>query len=203
VTGRSALADWRNAVRDSNLDTTAKTVAFVLSTYMDRAWRCFPGQDTLARGCSLSDTAVRGGTRRLEQAGFLAVEWSKGRSPHRYFGRLPNPEDSSEFNGEAGSGLCAPTPKKGRFNSEVPAANPEADALNPEGASDESTESNFNASEGLEGGPGNGHNPEKQEPRYATPAELQALLEDLPAEHLMRDAIAARGARRPRRFSAS
>jgi hypothetical protein len=83
VKRKSAVAVWRDAVRDSGLDSTAKLVAFCLSTYFDVSGRTYggrysPSRTTLARGCSLSDRAVDAALVRIEASGFLTVERTTG-----------------------------------------------------------------------------------------------------------------------------
>ncbi len=87
---KSLVAVWRDGVRDAReLDRTAKLVAFCLSTYMNRHGSAWPSQDTIANGASLTDRAVQTATVRLEAAGFLEVERSRGRSSHQYVATLP------------------------------------------------------------------------------------------------------------------
>jgi hypothetical protein len=110
VSRKPLVAVWRDAVRDSpDLDRTAKLVAFCLSTYMNRYGSAWPSQDTLAAGASITDRAVHSATVRLERAGFLEVERSRGRSSHQYVATLPvtaNALRRSEWataNGSAGN----------------------------------------------------------------------------------------------------
>jgi Helix-turn-helix domain len=125
---KSRVAVWRDAVRDSHdLASTAKLVAWCLSTYMDGRGVAWPAQETLATGCSLSRRSVQKATDRLEQLGFLAIERSKGRSSHRYGATLPptaNEIRRSEWD-----------------KSERRAANREAHAPNSERPAHESAES--------------------------------------------------------------
>ena len=86
---KSLVAVWRDAVRDSELGKMPKLLCFVLSTYMNLRGTAFPSQDTLAAGCSASDTGVRVATKTVVDAGFLEVEWSTGRSSHKYQAVLP------------------------------------------------------------------------------------------------------------------
>src|SRR5258708_3100300 len=111
---RAPLAEWRDALRDSGLDTTPKAVGWTIATYA-KDGRAFPSKATIAAGASLScrlverhdrdcaartvaarhdgvgctctPVSTRGSTRsvdlavnRLEEAGFLKVSRSKGRS---------------------------------------------------------------------------------------------------------------------------
>lgn len=75
---RTTLALWRDAVRDSRASRTAKLVAFVLSTYMNAVGHAWPGKETLATGCSLSDRAVDRGVNELEGLGLLRVARTRG-----------------------------------------------------------------------------------------------------------------------------
>jgi len=75
---KSQSGIWRDAIRDSTLDRTAKAVAWCLSTYMDRRGHARPSRTTIATGCSLSDRAVDKALISLEEAGFLAVARTKG-----------------------------------------------------------------------------------------------------------------------------
>lgn len=93
---------WRKAVRDSRLDTTAKTVAFVLDSYADRNGLCWPSRRTIARGAGLGGRDVKTdpnanlrpvdeALRRLRSAGFLTVaKGGGGRTSNTY--RLTIPE---------------------------------------------------------------------------------------------------------------
>ena len=127
MTRKSLLAVWRDAVRDSELDRTAKLVAHTLSTYLNGNGHGFPSQRTLAAGASLSDRAIYKATVSLERAGFLEVEWSRGRSSHRYVATLP---------------ATANAVRRSEWSTANPAsANPERDAPNPERRSHESVES--------------------------------------------------------------
>src|SRR5262249_52952137 len=67
-----------------------KAVAFVISTYMSTDGYCRPSRATIARGSTLSsvrtvDTAIS----ELEDAGFLDVDHSRGRTTSTYKATLP------------------------------------------------------------------------------------------------------------------
>jgi hypothetical protein len=83
---------WRNAIRDSELDRTAKLVAFVISTYLNGAGTAYPAKDTIARGAGLGSgrRSVDQAVDRIEQAGYLEVTRSKGRRSFFYRATLPN-----------------------------------------------------------------------------------------------------------------
>ena len=125
--GLSAV--WRDAVRDSSLDSMAKLVALVLSTFMSGHGRAWPSRDTLAAGASVCDRTVDAALSRLEQSGFLVVERSKGGNAktNRYQAVLP--ETANELRRSEWATAKLPTP------------NGEADDANGERASPESLES--------------------------------------------------------------
>jgi DNA-binding PadR family transcriptional regulator len=89
---RSRIIVWREAVCASGLDRTAKLVALVLSVFMN-ATTCRDQRaiETIAGAASLSERAVQHALRRVEAAGFLFVEWSKGgpKKTNRYLAILP------------------------------------------------------------------------------------------------------------------
>jgi hypothetical protein len=90
---------WRDAVRDSDLDTTAKVVAFTLSTYMNGGGWCHPSKATIARGASLSaPRAVNGAVNRLERAGFLEIRHSRGHHANRYRAAIPGRPAAERLN---------------------------------------------------------------------------------------------------------
>jgi hypothetical protein len=82
---------WRDAVRDSDLDATAKLVAYTLSTFMNGAGTCWPSKGLLAVRCGRSVRTVDRAIERLEAAGFLVVGRTRGRTSNRYEAVLPNP----------------------------------------------------------------------------------------------------------------
>jgi hypothetical protein len=90
---RSFLADWRDAVRDSELKPNPKLVAFALSTYMNRDGACWPAKDTLAAATSLSKRAVDSAIGKLVLFGFLLVTRSRGRTSNRYQAAIPTVQD--------------------------------------------------------------------------------------------------------------
>jgi hypothetical protein len=93
VSGRALVHRWREAlVRDSDLDSTARLVGFVISTHMQPDGSgAFPSTATIATEAGLGSSArtVIKAVRDLEQAGFLHVTRSKGRHSHRYLAVLP------------------------------------------------------------------------------------------------------------------
>jgi hypothetical protein len=71
---KGLLATWRDAVADSDLDSTAKVVAgLAIATHMDRNGYAYPGRQRIARRSSLSIRTVDKAIRRVEAAGFLEV----------------------------------------------------------------------------------------------------------------------------------
>ena len=98
----SRLTEWRDAIRDDeDLDKTARLVAFVLSTYMNRNGEAWPSKATLARGCNLGAgrRAVDKAVDRLEAAGFLTIQRSKGRHSFRYFAQIPTSQVGATLGG--------------------------------------------------------------------------------------------------------
>jgi DNA-binding MarR family transcriptional regulator len=90
VTERALLAKWRDALRDSQLDKTAKTVGYVIATYWNsRGLSAFPAKKTIAAGASVSKRTADAAVDRLELAGFLEVSRSRGRLSNRYAATLP------------------------------------------------------------------------------------------------------------------
>jgi hypothetical protein len=80
---------WRKALAASELDTTAKAVGFVLGNHFNKDSCAWPAKQTLARGASVSKRAADGAVLRLEEAGFITVRRSSGRSSNRYYATLP------------------------------------------------------------------------------------------------------------------
>jgi hypothetical protein len=81
--------EWRRAVRDSALSSSAKNVAQTLTTWMDSRGKCWPGYETIAAGCSFSRRTVIGAMREIEAAGFLTINRTKGRRSNVYQAVLP------------------------------------------------------------------------------------------------------------------
>lgn len=79
MNGLPVIAEWRNAIRDSDLDATAKLVALVLSTYMNSAGECYPARATLAKNCRCAVRTVERAVTRIESAGLLDVSRTAGR----------------------------------------------------------------------------------------------------------------------------
>jgi DNA-binding MarR family transcriptional regulator len=84
LTGRSPLIEWRTKVLESELGWTARLVALVLSTHMDRGGgSCFPSLTTLTRESGLSRRAVCYALDKIEQAGLVErVRGGRGRPTH-------------------------------------------------------------------------------------------------------------------------
>lgn len=73
----------------------SKLVAHTLASYMNPAGACYPGLETIRRGCSAgSRSTISNALRRLEDAGFLRIERSTGRTRSRYFALLPTVHQS-------------------------------------------------------------------------------------------------------------
>jgi hypothetical protein len=85
VKGKSIPQVWRDAVRDSSLDSTAKGVAFALTTWMDLRGHAFPSRATLAAGAGYTVKTIDRAVPRLEKAGLLRVIRNSGRSRVNYY----------------------------------------------------------------------------------------------------------------------
>jgi hypothetical protein len=86
---RSIPVVWRDAIGDSDLDSTAKLVAYQLTRWMNGRGVCFPSREEIAAKASLSVRAVELAISRLEADGWLQIERSRGRRSHRYCAALP------------------------------------------------------------------------------------------------------------------
>jgi Helix-turn-helix domain len=96
----SRTAVWRDAIRDAELDRTAKLVAFVIGTYMNAAGKAYPSKRLIAEGCALGSgkRAVDQAVDRLEAAGYLRVRRSRGRVSFTYYANVPTSHpDASLF----------------------------------------------------------------------------------------------------------
>jgi hypothetical protein len=129
----SAVPRWRDALRDSDLDRTAKLVGFVLSTYMDGRGVAYPAKTTLAEGASLGREGQKGNTAvdtaidRLEASGLLVVDRKRGRRGFLYTAVIPRGDgafDSLESLATAGdNGVVNPSRNGARSladSSEIP-----------------------------------------------------------------------------------
>jgi len=91
---------WCDAIRDSDLSTLAKTIAFVMSTYMDGRGVCYPGRARIAKGASCAPSTVQKVLAEhlvgvwLERLGPAdATERQRTGMSTRYRGVLPNLTD--------------------------------------------------------------------------------------------------------------
>lgn len=62
---------WRKAIRDSDLSSNAKLVAFTLSTYMNTAGEAWPSLNTLVKGASIAKSTVTKALKELEAKGWI------------------------------------------------------------------------------------------------------------------------------------
>jgi DNA-binding transcriptional ArsR family regulator len=77
----SALFEWRRQVLASELGSSARLVALVLSTHMNGdGASCWPGQRRLARETALARSTVRAALDELERAGFIDRDQRPGRT---------------------------------------------------------------------------------------------------------------------------
>lgn len=82
--------------------TAEKLVLIILADYADDNGVCWPSMETIARKALVTERGARGIIRRLESAGYLETEVSKGRASSRYR-VLPDPEQNAGFNPERNS----------------------------------------------------------------------------------------------------
>jgi hypothetical protein len=91
--------DWRIAVCESGIDPTARLVALVLDTFMDKRGFAWPSRERIATRAGLSVRAVEQAITRLEDAGLLLVVHSRGRTSNRYQATHPNSERATPLRG--------------------------------------------------------------------------------------------------------
>lgn len=110
---------WSRAIQVPGLSAHKKLVLLILADFANDSGQCWPSIATIARQANLTERGVRGIIRRLEEAGHIRTEYSKGRAPNRYF-VLPdaegiaglstvNPEPDARFNPEPSSAFSPPT----------------------------------------------------------------------------------------------
>lgn len=84
------LFRWRQAILDSELRSTERLVALVLSTHMDRhGASCYPSLTTIARESGVSRRTVLRALAALELAGLLSVMHRQG-TVSKYFAQRPD-----------------------------------------------------------------------------------------------------------------
>jgi DNA-binding transcriptional MocR family regulator len=90
---------WRVAVRDSNLDPTAKHVALTLDTYMNSRGLAWPSRATLAEATGLSVRTVERALKRVSQSGLIIVIRGRGRTSNLYRANLRSSDTDVATNG--------------------------------------------------------------------------------------------------------
>jgi hypothetical protein len=108
---------WRTAIRDSDLDPTAKHVALTLDTYMNRHGIAWPSRASLATGTGRTVSTIDRALRRLEHTGFLVVARSRGKRSNLYSASLPNSITRDTVAGDLTAALKGPTASPERSNS--------------------------------------------------------------------------------------
>jgi hypothetical protein len=88
---RPLVVRWREALRDSDLDRTAKLVGYILSTFMDKDGLAWPGKETIAAGAGVHPRTADKAIKRIELFGLLGVQHSPGFRTNQYFALLQNP----------------------------------------------------------------------------------------------------------------
>jgi hypothetical protein len=158
---RTLLAKWRDAVRDSDLSSTAKLVALALSTRMNRYGGAWPSKDTIAGDTSLGRRTVDAAIETLEREGYLSVSRSRGRSSNRY--TATNPARDAGLTLQELPGSDWSTPQDVRPHPATAAPQP-GNSLHPTpqelpGKASESIPPFPSAQDGEEGGSSNGEQP--------------------------------------------
>lgn len=88
----SRLLAWRKAIAASDLSSTQKLVALVLSLHMNGdGASCFPSQKTVAAEASLTERAVRDTIPKLVEAGWIRREQGRrvNGHPDHYYATTP------------------------------------------------------------------------------------------------------------------
>jgi hypothetical protein len=86
----SPLFTWRSAIVASEISSTCKVVALVLSLHMSELGdSCFPGQRRLAKECSLNRATIQRALADLEVSGWLFITRSGNRSTNDYCAVIP------------------------------------------------------------------------------------------------------------------
>lgn len=94
--GLSPLFTWRSAIVDSDLSSTSKLVALVLSLHMsERGESCFPSYPTLAKETGLTRRTVIVHVENLVRSGWLEKTVGGGRRSNVY--RAVVPQGCSTF----------------------------------------------------------------------------------------------------------
>jgi hypothetical protein len=87
---RPRLLKWRDEIIESDLSSSEKLVLLALSVRMDiHGASCFPSMATVARYVSMTERGARGIVRRVERAGWLRVDQSRGRFRNSYVAQFP------------------------------------------------------------------------------------------------------------------
>jgi hypothetical protein len=73
----SAPFVWSRALRESDLRSTTKLVAFVQATYMDADGFSYPSTASIAKGASLNERSVERHRALLERSGWLIGEGNR------------------------------------------------------------------------------------------------------------------------------
>jgi len=105
------LFTWRAAICESDMDSTTKLVAFVVSFYMnERGGSAFPGAVRIASDASLHESTVRERLRELRDQGWLTQTERGGRRGQR---RRANAYQASIPPLAHGEGYtCTPRPRR-------------------------------------------------------------------------------------------
>jgi Helix-turn-helix domain len=109
---------WVAAVRDSDLPSTAKLVAWALGSFMNAEGECYPKRETIARAAGLHPTTVKRTLSELARRGWVSRCQGGGRGhPSDFRAEIPGVHDTPlSANGERR------TQKRGAEDSETGSA---------------------------------------------------------------------------------
>lgn len=99
----NARQEWRDAICESSLDSTAKLVAYTLDYWMDGRGEAWPSKSTIAERAGKERSTVIRAISRLERAGFVLVIPSRGRRPSRYRACMPPPNSGTHATVNSGT----------------------------------------------------------------------------------------------------
>jgi hypothetical protein len=116
----SGQLGWRIGVCESGIDPTARYVALVLDTFMDKRGFAWPSYRSIASRAGVSARTVERAVARLEHAGLLLVVHSPGRWSNRYQAAWPNSDTGDVVAGQRTATPVTPQPRHGQRATATP-----------------------------------------------------------------------------------
>jgi DNA-binding transcriptional ArsR family regulator len=100
------MVEWRKAVCSSALDSTAKLVAHTFGAHMNANGLAKTSRGKIAKEAGGLDVrTVERATKRIEEAGLMRIERSRGRHVNRSYAIIPTAAGVPLFNGGAGAAV--------------------------------------------------------------------------------------------------